>query len=127
MIEEHWEDIYTDGTDWFAQLIGKVTNKFEMNFPTVRVSRKRAHDKSWSTSGLKRSVKTNNRLYKLSIHRGDPNTNYKYKNYKNLLRKCIKAAEDYIIIIYSVILKYQRLTFGNTWNLLLTLARRGNC
>ena len=60
----------------------------------VRVSRKRAHDKPWITSGLKRSIKTNNRLYKLSIHKGDPNTNQKYKNYKNLLRKCKKAAED---------------------------------
>ena len=28
-----------------------------MNFPIVCVSRKRAHDKPWITSGLKRSIK----------------------------------------------------------------------
>ena len=112
MIDEHWEDIYTDGTDWFAQFISVVKNKFEMNFPMVHVSRKRAHDKPWITSGLKRSIKTNNRLYKLSVHRGDPNTNYKYKNYKNLLRKCIKAAED---LYYHNLFSDAKISIFNLW------------
>ena len=112
MIEENWEDIYTDGTDWFAQFISVVKNKFETNFPMVRVSRKRAHDKPWITSGLKRSIKTNNRLYKLSIHRGDPNTNYKYKNYKNLFRKCIKAAQD---LYYHNLFSDAKISTFNLW------------
>ena len=49
MTNESWDDLYTEGTDWYNNFIDLVNNKFQRSFPLVQFSRKRAKDKPWIT------------------------------------------------------------------------------
>ena len=60
MTNEDWDIIYTDGTDWYTNLIKLARNKFEACFPLVKVSRQRIKDKPWITKELKMNIKEEN-------------------------------------------------------------------
>ena len=59
MTNESWDDLYTEGTDWYNNFIDLVYNEFQQSFPLVKLSRKRAKDKPWITKGLKLVLKKN--------------------------------------------------------------------
>ena len=44
--------------------------------------------------GIEKSIKNNHKLYKLYIRSADEQTKSKYNRYKNMLRVCIREAEN---------------------------------
>ena len=74
----------------------KLHGAYNKSFPFKRLSRKRAKDKPWITSGLKQSIKQKHILYqKYIFHQTEENKTI-YKLYKNKLRSMIRKAEaDY--------------------------------
>ena len=79
---------------WEKELIDKNTNEAMLIFNQFkRLSRKRAKDKPWITSGLKQSIKQKHILYqKYIFHQTEENKTI-YKLYKNKLRSMIRKAE----------------------------------
>ena len=67
-----WDAMYTDGSDWYDNLINLVYTEFQQSFPLVRLSRKRAKYKPWITKGIKISIKVKHRLYKLYLKNSYP-------------------------------------------------------
>ena len=91
--------------DWEINLRNKNANdamnsfyqKFEMaykmSFPLVKLSRKRAKDKPWITTGLKKSIKEKHKLYRnYKLNHSEQNETA-YKQYNNQLRTHIRQAE----------------------------------
>ena len=102
MESENWDDMFTEDTDWYTKFIQIVRGKFENSFPLVQVSRKRMKDKPWITKGLKNSIQKCHRLYKQTFIYVNIHTKEAYKRYKNLLRKCLRIAENiYYMIIFD--------------------------
>ena len=66
-----WGSLYLPETDWYTAFISTVERIYEMSIPLVRMSRSRIKDKHWITKGLKKSIRNNNRLYRLSIRNGN--------------------------------------------------------
>ena len=68
MESENWECIFeNENEDWYEKIISIVLRFYETSFPLVKVSRKRLKDKPWLTLGLKISIKTKNKMYRLSL------------------------------------------------------------
>ena len=62
MNNANWENIYINSDDVanrdvFTKFVKQAKQISENTFPLVRVSRKRAHDKPWVTSGIKNSIR----------------------------------------------------------------------
>ena len=76
----------------------KLHSDYNKSFPFKRLSRKRAKDKPWITSGLKQSIKKKIILYqKYIFHQIEENKTI-YKLYKNKWRSMIlirKAEAEY--------------------------------
>ena len=89
-----WNTLYLSSTDLYRSFISIVKRFYEISFPMVTLSRSRMRDKPWVTKGLKKSIKNNHKLYKLYIRSGDEQTKSKYNRYKNMLRVCIREAEN---------------------------------
>ena len=90
----NWDDTFTPETDWYSLFINKVRQTFNTSFPFKRLSNKRSKDKPWITKALKVSIKQKNRLYKKSILNPSDAIELRYTNYKKIVEKCIRAAED---------------------------------
>ena len=91
---ESWEQIYQDkDDDFYTNFMTVVWQIYNSCFPLVRVSIKCWNDKPWLTKGLKTSINTKQRLYKLSLKKLKPANTEKYKTYRNLLRNFLKTAE----------------------------------
>ena len=75
---------------FFYQTITKAYNK---SFPIVKLSRKRAKDKPWNTSGLKSSIKKKHILYRRFLLDKSDKSHMEYKTYNNKLRTIIREEE----------------------------------
>ena len=75
---------------FFYQTITKAYNK---SFPIVKLSRKRAKDRPWITSGLKSSIKKKHILYRRFLLDKSDKSHMEYKTYNNKLRTIIREAE----------------------------------
>ena len=71
MDEENWQEIYTSGDNWYERFISKVKVIYDRSFPLVQVSRKRMKDKICITKGLRKSIKTKQKLYRDSLNSND--------------------------------------------------------
>ena len=115
MLSINWNELYSDREDWYQLFIHRLKQIFEQSFPWVRLSRKRMKDKPWITSGLKKSIKKKNCLYKIMIQNRTTYNAEKYTRYKNILTSCLKTAElDY----YSAIFENSRSSTFNLWKIL---------
>ena len=91
--------------NWESELINKNVNEamfvfnqklsvaYNKPFPFKRLSRKRAKDKPWITSGLKQSIKHKHLLYQKYIFDQTEENKTVYKIFKNKLRTMIRKAE----------------------------------
>ena len=87
----------------FSQKITAASNK---SFQFKRLSRKRAKDKPWITTGLKESIKRKHLLYQKFILDSSEENKVVCKVFKNRLRSVIRKAEtDY----YKNVFKTQKL------------------
>lgn len=113
MESENWQLIYRDeNEDWYSRFINTVLRIYESSFPLVKVSRSRFKDKPWLTCGLKISIKTKNKMYRISLKRPQTVNMEKYKRYKLLLRKCLKQAE---IEYYNNLFENNKQSTFNLW------------
>ena len=118
-----WDSLYLAETDWKTAFISTVKRNYEMSFPLVHVSRSRIKDKPWITKGLKQSIRNNHKLYRLSIHDGNNDSKTKYRKYKNILRTCIKSAEENF---YKSLFEDTRTSSYNMWRSLGPVINPGN-
>ena len=94
MESENWGALYTNDADWYTNFLLTVKNKFNACFPLVRGSRKRVKDKPWLTHNLKSCIKKKHKLYKTSVRNGSEDNICKYKQYRNILVRSLKIAEE---------------------------------
>ena len=90
----------------------ELTNAYNRLFPYVRLSRKRAKDKPWVTTCLKRSINEKNKLFKKYLINRTPENGANYRNYGNKLRTMIRKAE---INYYRKIFDQKENNIKNLW------------
>ena len=90
---------------WESELIDKNVNEamfvfnqkisiaYNKSFPFKRLSRKRAKDKPWVTSGLKQSIKQKHILYEKYIFDQTEKNKTAYKRFESKLRSMIRKSE----------------------------------
>ena len=71
----------------------KFKTAYNKSFSFKRLSRKRAKDKPWITTGLKESIKQKHLLYQKFIFDRSEDNRIAYKTFKNKLRSIIRKAE----------------------------------
>ena len=80
----------------------KITIAYNKSFPFKRLSRKRAKDKPWITTGLKESIKQKHLLYKKFIFNRSEENKVACKIFKNKLRSLIRKDEtDYYTNVFN--------------------------
>ena len=103
--DANWEEFYkADDVNMALQIFYKIHNQaFNNAFPLKQLSRKRSKDKMWMSLGLRKSINKKNQLYKTSLMKPTSRNIEKYKEYRNILAKCLKSAEQtyYMNIIES--------------------------
>lgn len=93
---ENWSEIYnSENVNSMSEaFINKIQNLVKENTRTVRLQRESVHRKCWVTSGLIKSMRIKNQLYKESkLYPNNVDILNKYRNYKNKLAKLIKIAK----------------------------------
>ena len=70
-----------------------IVDAYNMSFPLVKLSHKRAKDKPWIATGLKKSIKEKQRLFRIYIFNHSVENEQKYKKYNNGLRIIIRQSE----------------------------------
>lgn len=96
MSSSDWTEFYyTEDINKAVDILYK-THIFAFNkaFPLKQLSRKRAKDKKWVTTGLKKSIQEKSKLYKLYLSKPTMKNKQKYSAYRNILTSCIRKAED---------------------------------
>jgi len=90
-----WSNIYasTDASSAYNVFSTYIETQFNDCFPKVKLSRKRARDKKWITSGLKKSSRTKNKLYKKWLLSKTNESEVKYKNYRKIFKKLANQCE----------------------------------
>ena len=72
----------------------KLHIAYNKSFPFVKLSRKRAKDKPWITTALKKSVQEEQQLYKSYKFNHSAENEKLYKRYNNQLRTHIRQCEE---------------------------------
>ena len=90
----------------------ELSNAYNRSFPYVRLSRKRAKDKPWVTTCLKRSINEKHKLFKKYLINRTPENEANYRNYSNKLRTIIRKAE---INYYRKIFDQKENNIKNLW------------
>ena len=77
----------------FPTFLKNYQEMLDKYFPLVRLSRKKAKNKPWITTGIKTSIKHCSKLHKKYTERQNETRELAWKNYKHELTNCIRAAE----------------------------------
>ena len=90
-----WSSVYntSDINESYRSFIDIFINFYNRCFPLTKLSRKRAKDKPWITSALKKCSRKKNSLYRQWIKTRNVNDERKYKNYKKIFVKAALEAE----------------------------------
>ena len=92
-----------------------VVNAYNKSFPLVKLSRKRAQNKPWVTTGLKKSIKEEHRLFIIYKSNDSVENEQKYKKYSNELRTIIRDRLKLVISRMCMITKRTALRcYGRT-------------
>ena len=93
----------------------EIYNKaFAESFPVKKLSRNRAKDKHWMTTGLRKIIVNKNRLYKKSLLKPTSENIKEYKQYRNITTTCLRKAEENYFL--SIIDK-EKQNLSTLWNL----------
>ena len=80
----------------------KITAAYNKSFQFKRLSRKRAKDKPWITTGLKESIKRKHLLYQKFIFHSSEENKVVDEVFKNKLRSVVRKAEtDYYKNVFN--------------------------
>ena len=90
-----WSDIYANYDVNVASKIffDKIQTYFNSSFLKTRLSRQRAKDKKWITTGLKKSSRVKAKLYKAWLKNKTPDNELSYKNYKKIFKQLAHECE----------------------------------
>ena len=89
-----------------------LSNAYNRSFPYVRLSCKRAKDKPWVTTCLKRSINEKHKLFRKYLINRTPENEANYRNYSNKLHTIIRKAE---INYYRKIFDQKENNIKNLW------------
>ena len=90
-----WDNLYNNTNGClYEKFLNKIKVIFDNTFPVVQLSRKRARDKPWVTTGIKRSIRNKHKLYKKFIRNSSIVNETVYKRYKVILNRCLKNAQS---------------------------------
>ena len=93
----------------------EIYNKaFAELFSVKKLSRNRAKDKHWMTTGLRKIIVNKNRLYKKSLLKPTSENIKEYKQYRNITTTCLRKAEENYFL--SIIDK-EKQNLSTLWNL----------
>ena len=111
-----WEEYFiTNDPDKALEIFYRIYNRaHEQAFPLIRLSRNRIKDKKWITEGLKTSIHNKNNLFRKFKFKPNIHTKTQYTKYKNILTKCIRAAENQY---YINLIKSERQNLHTLWNI----------
>ena len=77
----------------FSTFLKNYKKMLDKYFPLVRLSRNKAKNKPWITTGIKTSIKNCSKLHKKYTERPNESKEQAWKNYKHELTNCLRAAE----------------------------------
>ena len=99
------------------KLVRMIKNKIDKHAPLKRLSRQqmKIKTKPWLTFGIIKSIKTKNKLFKLSYKQNKPNLVNKYKEYLKVLKQTIKKAKQ--SYYYEEIVKHKNI-FQKQWGII---------
>jgi hypothetical protein len=103
----------SNANEAYDKFIEVITDSFERNFIQQKLSRKRAKDQKWITSGLKKSSKIKNKLYRKWMKSRNTEDEIKYKNYKKVFKKVSREAET---LYYKQLFDTQANSVKKMWN-----------
>ena len=93
--QTNWDDVLTNNSaeDSYTKFITKFSDLYDKHLPkTNKKINKRQEAKPWITSGIIKSIKTRNKLYKKFLnHPNDANKN-KYISFRNKLTHLIRIS-----------------------------------
>ena len=90
-----WNTLYLSSLDLYRSFISIVKHFYEISFQWWHFPVQEWELQAMGYEGIeKKSIKNNHKLYKLYIRSGDEQTKSKYNRYKNMLRVCIREAEN---------------------------------
>ena len=95
-----WSDFFNnDNVDHLVETFyDNFYTQFETSFPLKTLSRKRAKDKVWITTGLKQSIKRKAELYRKYLNHPTTENKLAYTTFKNRLTRLLRKAEaDYYL------------------------------
>ena len=112
-----WSDTYTkeDTNEAYNHFITTYLKAFNLCFPLVRQSKKRAKDKKWVTTGIKTSSTHKNHLYKLYLKKPTEHRKEKYIKYKNTFTHICRLAEEKF---YFEILSDKKASIQKLWQIM---------
>ena len=87
---------------------------FNKSFPIIPVKKGYKNRLPWLTKGLKTSIKTKNKLYKMQLKYPSAFNTKKYNIYKNLLTSQIKKAKR---SYYQSLILENKSSMRKTWNI----------
>jgi hypothetical protein len=95
MINSNWNEFFNnDDVDYLTNTFyDNFSAKFEDSFPLTKLSRKRAKDKIWLTTGLKNSIRRKAELFRKYLNHPTPDNRVNYTTYKNILTGSLRKAE----------------------------------
>ena len=102
-----------DCSSQYDTFFGKIKEAFEKSFPLKKLSRKRAKDKKWVTSGIKNSSKVKNRLFREYKKKPNDNKWAKYKRYRNTLSIVCRNAES---MYFNELIDENKQSLKKMWN-----------
>jgi len=106
MANVDWSEVVDSGCNnidsIYNSFIDKINVNFDNSFPKVRLSARGSKDKSWMTKGIRISSAHKNKLYKKYLLTKLVKDEIKYRKYKKVFAKTIKAREkEYYYEIFN--------------------------
>ena len=121
----NWRSTFCNSTtlDWHEIYDSNIGPIYDSSFPLRRLSRKRQKDKPWITVGLKISIRHKNSLYRKSLQKPSESRCFRYKEYKNIVDRCIREAEQ---SYYREVFEEYKGSTRRTWQYLSAMMGKTN-
>ena len=107
----------------FSTFLKNYKKMLDKYFPQVRLSRKKAKDKPWITTGIKTSIKHCSNLHKKHNERPNETRKLAWLSYKHELTNCIRAAETQY---YRKLLVDHNNSCQNLWKIFVKILKKTN-
>ena len=94
-------DVYDTCESYFASFMKIFKSIYNESFPVMKTKRKYWNRLPWLTTGLKESIKRNNKLYRISLKHPASYNNTVYRECRNRLKTLLKIEEKKLLSIFD--------------------------